>query len=99
MWRAFDDRILYTSEGTGFEFIPLNLEEYQFDGALLKTPMPNSRYLGFDDWLQHFSPEEELSIVRNTLKKAQKDSHYRGHIQGISLAESAELLRGYYRAQ
>jgi len=38
-------------------------------------------------------------LVRRTIQKAITDSSYRGHIHGISLAESAELLRDYYREQ
>lgn len=37
--------------------------------------------------------------MRNALKRAQEDTAYRAHILGISLAESVELLREYYRDQ
>lgn len=36
--------------------------------------------------------------MRETIKKAQSHTTYRGHIRGISLGESTELLREYYRS-
>ena len=101
MWRFFDDRMLFISESPensgGFEFMPIILREYRFHGTLIKIPLPEDEYRGFDDWRAHFPQEEELSLVRHTLQMAQSDPTYRAHIQGISLAESIELLREYYR--
>lgn len=100
MWQFLDDRVLFVPDSPpGFEFIPIILEEYQFYGTLIKIPLPDSQYRGFDDWREYFPREEELSLVRNTLKTAKENPTYRGHIQGISLAESVELLREYYRDQ
>ena len=100
MWQFFNDRILFVPNDTlEFEFLSLDLREYRFAGTLVQIPYPDGEYSGFDDWLNHFPREEELSLVQNTLRMAQEDPKYRGHIRGISLAESVELLREYYKNQ
>jgi hypothetical protein len=98
MWKFFDDRVLFLPDGSlEFDLIPLALAQYQFHGSLIKIPFPDRTYRGFDDWREHFPREEELSLVQSTLARAKENSAYRGHIQGISLAESVELLREYYK--
>lgn len=104
MWHFLDDRVLFIPDSPDFppntfEFIPILLEEYQFDGVLIKIPMPENTYGGFDTWWALFPREKEVQLVQNTLKRAQEDTTYRAHIHGISLAESVELLRKYYKGQ
>lgn len=36
-------------------------------------------------------------MVKEIIQKAQMNPSYRGHIRGISLAESTEILREYYK--
>lgn len=37
--------------------------------------------------------------MRETIQKAQHDASYHGHIRGISLAESVDILREYYQGK
>ena len=51
MWQLFDNRVLFVPDSSfGFDFIPLTLKEYQFDGTLIKIPLPDDEYQGFDNW-------------------------------------------------
>ncbi|MFA6080146.1 MAG: hypothetical protein WC753_01545 [Candidatus Gracilibacteria bacterium] len=100
MWRFFDKRVIFIPDTPdGFEFSPLNLRGYRFDGDLVKIPISNCEYSCYDNWLGYFQREDERALVQYTLQKAEEDPQYRGHIQGISLSESVELLRAYYKKQ
>jgi len=101
MWRFFDTKILYVPDGSdSFEWTPLVYDDWQFPGDILTVPHHSlTDWYGYDAWVMSFSAEEEISLVRETIKKAQQDPSYRGHIRGISLAESADILRDYYREQ
>lgn len=59
----------------------------------------SEQWAGYDSWVQSFSPEEEINLIREMIQRAERDMSYRGHIRGISLAESVEILRDYYRKQ
>jgi len=51
MWEFLDDRVLFVPDGSlEFGFMPLVLGEYQFDGTLIKIPLPENEYRGFDNW-------------------------------------------------
>lgn len=57
------------------------------------------KWEGYNDWTQSYEIEEEIALVKYTIQKAKDTPNYRGHIRGISLAESVELLRRYYQEQ
>lgn len=99
MWKFFDTKILYVADGSdSFEWTPLVYDDCKYRGEILTVPSHTATdWEGYDAWIAFFSAEEEINLVKETIKKAKKDSSYRGHIRGISLAESADILRDYYR--
>jgi hypothetical protein len=101
MWQFFDNKILYVSSGDlWFAWVPFYVEKWGYSGDILALPFRTpEKWNGYDSWVQLFPLDEEINLVRSTIKKAQEDASYRGHIRGISLAESVEILRDYYRAQ
>jgi hypothetical protein len=101
MWQFFDNKILYVSSGDPwFAWVPFYVEKWGYSGDILPLPSRGTeKWNGYDSWVQLFPLDEEINLVRSIIKKAQEDASYRGHIRGISLAESVEILRDYYRAQ
>ncbi len=100
MWRFFDTKILYLPDGSdSFEWKPLVYDDRYFSGDILTVSDNVADWYGYDAWVGSFAADEEISLVRETIKKAQADISYRGHIRGISLAESIEILREYYRSE
>ncbi len=100
MWQFFDDRILFIPDNSArFAWQSFPVDTWDFDGEIITLTTPENSWKGYDDWVQQFSPEQEIELVRATIQKARENISYRGHIRGISLATSAELLREYYRDQ
>jgi len=98
MWQFFEDKILFTSEGSSlFEWKPFLFDTWNFWGEIIAPDTPRKDWNGYDDWVQLFSPESEINLVKEIIQKAQKDTSYRAHIRGISLAESIKILREYYK--
>ena len=100
MWKFFDNKMLYIEDGSNvFVWVPFSLEKCRFSGEIHRVPAPGIPWQGYDDWVQSHPPEDEISLIKDMIQKAEKDSAYRGHICGISLAETAHILREYYKKQ
>lgn len=98
MWRFFDTKVLFVPDGTDiFEWIPFPIDAWISQGEMLSMPRPQIPWEGYDNWVQHFVSEDETALVLEVIWEAEKNPAYHAHIRGISLAESAELLREYYR--
>ncbi len=100
MWQFFDNKVLYIPDDSSyFEWKPFEFQNWKFSGHIFTIRPYHDTWIGYDKWVQDFSLEEELTIVQTVIREAKKNPQYRAHIRGISLAESAELLRKYYREE
>lgn len=97
MWIAKDNALVYEA-WENILVSPLFSPEWtQFSGEIIRIPTREISYNGFDDWLSHFPREEEIKLVEKTILSI-SNSPRRVHIDGISCAESVELIREYYRS-
>ncbi|MBP7806426.1 hypothetical protein KA057_01955 [Candidatus Gracilibacteria bacterium] len=68
-----------------------------FPGSIFRVDNVLREYLGYDDWVSHFSREDEAKIVAEIIEQVKLFPGKRIHICGISTAESVERIRDYYR--
>lgn len=64
----------------------------------MSIPQSTSLYTGYDAWVQQYSRDLEMCLVRDILESLTDDSTHRVHIAGISCAESIDLIADYYHA-
>jgi hypothetical protein len=97
MWSVWLNSILYTS-GSDFVSFPVFSPDWSsFQGMIFSPSLPDISPGGFDDWVQQFPLEQEISLVQGGIARAKHGE--RIHIRGVSSSLAVELLREYYTAQ
>lgn len=98
MWQFFDDTILFVPDSSNmFEWVAFLVDTWKFSGEIVTIPSSEKAWEGYDNWVQQFDPENEITLLQEIIQKAENNPSYRCHLRGISCAKSAEILREYYK--